>query len=566
MKQKLNKPSQTVAEDKATGIYDWLDCMDAKSVPAGHASKWAIEKLKWWEEFREKERLATRAMFGKLAAQGIIIHKQTGSPCHLLTETETDTGFDVNDSQQMAPQLLNSPLNIKQWRVNHRMMRHLFKLYLKKTSHVRFFTLVEGPVKLPNLAKAIVDFHRKIGRLADRKWLKPAGLEFVLRKTELPVQNAGIVGSEQVFLHVHLAIHSKRRLGREKWKAMLNKLKKYAKTGVNDAGDIQDEERQPNYLFKNPLSYHRQDPNNDYSNLLHYERLEILSPEGTVQLYQALKGKKLVQPLGEFKKFVKKLEKLADTRETKLTLTTTQAGQVKLVKIPKPPKKQNGQPTPVNLTVKKWRGKRIVRGWNGAKHFAKPKPQTKINYQQPPTPPTTRRGKFNIPANLIDRVEKYVRQLGKRRFITREIELAIPPSFKDTYDHWIINVALEKIPWLRRVKTKPTAIAKAKNIGSGERRRWQVNPRHGTYPGLHKRPRINPDTLVTSKRNYFVPPDDIFAPGFWAANKRAQAIMKRRKTMQLKKQQSLNASNPQPTPSQPLPTQAGISLAKPANA
>ena len=70
--------------------------------------------------------------------------------------------------------------------------------------------------------------------------------------------------------------------------------------------------------------------------------------------------------------------------------------------------------------------------------------------------------------------------------------------------------------------------AKVKTVGRGEWRRWRVNARHPSYPGLKRKPRINPATLATATQFYLVPPDDPFAPGYWAAQRAAERKVRRR--------------------------------------
>ena len=515
---------------------NWVDCLEAKPVPPHIADYVALEKQVWWKKFSEDERRAMKAMFDKLLASGINIYKQTKSPCHLLTGKDTATGFDVTGCQCLPLQLINSPLNIKKWRVDHRLMRQMFKLYLKKTRHVRFMTMVVGPVKLADLGPAITALHEKIGWLANRPWLKASGLEFVLRKTELPVQNAGQAGAEEVYLHTHLAVRCSRRLGSKKWGALLEAIKKQAfpDHAPHDAGDIKDEDRQPNYLFKNPLSAYGEDPTNPNTKLLNFERLEILTAQGTVQLYEALKRKHLVQPMGEFEQFVNALKQRADKAGNQLTLRAEIVGnhiQVKLVRVPKPKPRVKGQAPPVNLVVKKLPGKRIVRGYNGATHLPNPKPYTKVdNLQQVSLPANSRAGRLLVNAKLIDRVAAYVQKLGRCQFITREIEIGRAPDFHSSYGHWVINAVLEAIPWIKRQRRINSA-GQTKSVGRGEWRRWKVNSRHPSYPKLHRRPKIDPATFDTPPVtvNYILSPIDYFAPGYWRANRDNERKARRRK-------------------------------------
>jgi hypothetical protein len=411
------------------------------------------------------------------------------------------------------------------------------------------------------LNAAITALHERIGWLAHREWLKKVGLEFVLRKTEVPLQNAGQAGAEQVFLHTHIAVRSsrRRRLGKEKWKALLKKLKQQSGSqfAPHDAGEIADEDRQPNYLFKNPVSAYAEDPNNPNSKLLNYERLEILTPPGTKQLYEALRNKRLVYPLGDFAEFIRQLEDRADKAGKELKLQARLVGnriQVKLVRVPKPEPRQPGQGPVKDLVIAKLPGKRIVRGYSGATHL--PKPATKANTIHPLSPPKA--GPLQVTARLIERVGDYIQRLGQRQFITREINVVHPGNGKqwERYDHWTINATLEKIPWIKPATRKtppeqPGQPAKVKTVGRGEWRRWRVNARHSSYPGLKRKPRINPATLATATQFYLVPPDDPFAPGYWAAQRAAERKVRRR---EYRRQKNAAPNDTPATPGTPEPS------------
>ena len=149
----MSKPKKTSqprlsAADKAEAILGWLDSYDDKRVPLRVADQAALGKSQWWQQFKAGERSATKAVFDKLAAQGIVIHKQTKSPCHMLDGDEGPNGFTVRNSQPLPPQLVSSPLNLKKWRQDHRMIRQLYKLYLKKTG---LGTQYELPVSVNTL-------------------------------------------------------------------------------------------------------------------------------------------------------------------------------------------------------------------------------------------------------------------------------------------------------------------------------------------------------------------------------------------------------------------------------
>jgi hypothetical protein len=77
-KKKPHKPTrpQATAGDKAEAILNWIDCRWGKKVSGSMAEFMALEKQEWWQKFRDAERRATKAIFDKLAAQGVPIYNK----------------------------------------------------------------------------------------------------------------------------------------------------------------------------------------------------------------------------------------------------------------------------------------------------------------------------------------------------------------------------------------------------------------------------------------------------------------------------------------------------------
>ena len=383
--------------------------------------------------------------------------------------------------------------------------------------------------------KDIIDCHDRVGWLANRPWLKAEGLEFIFRKTELPIQNAGDADKEEVFLHVHVAVRSTLLLGKDKYAALLAKIKKQwgRDYTVHDAGLIKDEEKQSNYLFKNPLASHEEDPQNPRYNHLTYESLEKLSPIGTRNLYEALHGKRLCHAMGEFAEFKKEIENKATQQGKDLTYQASQnKDQVinKLIKVPKIPKpSRDPAKGPLeNYTTKRLSSKkRIVKNYTGVPTlplYVKGQQLTSANSPgKVPLKPVAR--KLEPTKWLIKKTGEYVRRLGEKEFQTREIEVESWYGHRTRYDHHLINPALERISWL-------TPVGK----GRGEWRRWKVNTRHKLWPKWNKAKRdFPPENLAIPGCNYFVPivKAEKYPPGFYRT-KREALRRKKRKEYQAK--------------------------------
>ena len=123
-----------------------------KNVPGHVADLVDTEKKEWWKLAQGGERRAMKAIYEKLDQQKVRIYRAS-EPCHLVEGNETKDVFQVDSHQPIPPQLLTSPLNIKGWRQDHRKYWQLYKLYLRKTDDVRFFTLIWGHVPLSELGK-----------------------------------------------------------------------------------------------------------------------------------------------------------------------------------------------------------------------------------------------------------------------------------------------------------------------------------------------------------------------------------------------------------------------------
>jgi len=103
----MSKPKKTSqprlsAADKAEAILGGSTAMTKGGCPCAWRTRRRWEKSQWWQQFKAGERSATKAVFDKLAAQGMFIHKTNQKPLHVLEGDDGSDGFTVSQQSAVA--------------------------------------------------------------------------------------------------------------------------------------------------------------------------------------------------------------------------------------------------------------------------------------------------------------------------------------------------------------------------------------------------------------------------------------------------------------------------------
>jgi hypothetical protein len=339
------------------------------------------------------------------------------------------------------------------------------------------------------------------------------------------VQNAGDPKKECFFLHAHVAVESRKWLGKKAWEKVMKDLQK--RTGcrfrAHDAAAIKDEDKGPAYLFKNPLAGH------DDGGILSFEALEKLTPKTVKALFKALHKQKLVSPMGAFKEIVSAEKIIAKQAGEKLQVQHKLAGnhiRRKLVRVKRKKRKKrrkNAKPLQNIIVMARPGGHKthrlLVKNYTNEKAVLT-KAAIIVNSSQRISSPTSELpDKIEMVPNawMIGQVADYVQRLGQRDFVTREIEIPRQSRNDMRYDHQLVNPALQEIPWIRLLRK-----------GKGERWKWRANPWHRQFPGWKKQKReFDPMSMPALDRDWFLPMGDKFQPGRYREFKRRSALSNR---------------------------------------
>ena len=167
----------------------------------------------------------------------------------------------------------------------------LLEFWLEKHRHARFWTFTSGErCTVADLRERIQYLNRKISRLNAEQFMRDAGVAIVFRATE----TGSLVDDEgkeqknaegQWLYHPHshcLVEMTKGRISRHRWSALMCKVWDFMDNNWDDGGQIDSVRECAKYPMK-PTDVAR------------------LSPDETKQLFTALQGLHLVQPLGSVK-------------------------------------------------------------------------------------------------------------------------------------------------------------------------------------------------------------------------------------------------------------------------
>ena len=169
-------------------------------------------------------------------------------------------------------------------------MLSALEYYLERNPHSRMWVFTNGErCKVENLRTRFEQMHRDLSKLNAEKFMKNAGVRIVFRASEVGSVKVSDSSGPLYHPHAHCIVTMSRKLSRAKWSALLARVRSFWSWHFADARAIGNVREVVKYCAK-PAD------------------LKLLVPGELKDVFYALAGLHLVQPMGEFRKFLSTLK------------------------------------------------------------------------------------------------------------------------------------------------------------------------------------------------------------------------------------------------------------------
>ena len=273
---------------------------------AGHLAGHVLHPSTWAKSRdRERElREQTVALASRLGAAGIECRQESDfDALHLV-------GLASGEAREVVPWRHVKLLPEVMARDARQMLRQLEGFASSiPPAQLRMWVLSWGWVPVADLGEACRSMGRAISKLAAAPWLRAAGIEVLLRRTEFTVQPGGMI-----HLHCHLVVRATAVLGGASWQRLLDRAKTATPKNYLHDGRLHDVAEAVKYSFK-PAE------------------LLAAGDDTLAMIFRQTFKLRFLVPLGEFKEFRKSLKennlKVCKRKSTVLGVETWQFALVR---------------------------------------------------------------------------------------------------------------------------------------------------------------------------------------------------------------------------------------------